>query len=165
MLGYGRSYIPATHDEVEIKYNVADLIHMLNQLRGNTSQAVFVGHDWGGPIVWSLGMHYPNRCVGIVGMLVPHFKPHLKASSTSAIDIWRAQILDSSNPDGAMQWDYQVHHNDNTDASHRELDADIRASVTAIFQATYERPRDGLWNKFLSTKVEILICSTNRTDI
>lgn len=51
MRGYGRSYIPTTHQEVEKRYNVNDLICLLDNLRGTTSKAVFIGHDWGGPIV------------------------------------------------------------------------------------------------------------------
>jgi pimeloyl-ACP methyl ester carboxylesterase len=34
-------------------------------------KAVFVGHDWGGPVVWNMPLFYPDRVAGVVGMSVP----------------------------------------------------------------------------------------------
>jgi pimeloyl-ACP methyl ester carboxylesterase len=33
--------------------------------------AVFVGHDWGAPVVWNLALRAPERVRGVVGMSVP----------------------------------------------------------------------------------------------
>jgi pimeloyl-ACP methyl ester carboxylesterase len=37
-------------------------------------KAIFVGHDWGGPVVWNMPLLYPDRVAGVVGMSVP-FSP------------------------------------------------------------------------------------------
>ena len=58
-------------------------------------------------------------------------------------------------PDGAEQWDYQVHHNENYEASHKELDANIPASVAAIFTANYKKPKGENWNKYLSMRNQV----------
>ncbi|MDP1756965.1 MAG: alpha/beta hydrolase, partial [Pseudohongiella sp.] len=44
----------------------ADLIGMLDAK--GIDKAVFVGHDWGGAVVWTLPRVYPDRCLGIIGL-------------------------------------------------------------------------------------------------
>ena len=33
---------------------------------------MFVGHDWGSPVVWSLASHHPDRCHGVANLCVPY---------------------------------------------------------------------------------------------
>eukprot|EP01130_Rhizamoeba_saxonica_P017217 TRINITY_DN8253_c0_g1_i1.p1 TRINITY_DN8253_c0_g1~~TRINITY_DN8253_c0_g1_i1.p1 ORF type:complete len:326 (-),score=55.37 TRINITY_DN8253_c0_g1_i1:115-1068(-) len=49
----------------------ADLDALLNYL--NISQAVFIGHDWGGMVVWRMGLYYPNRVTAIGSLLTPFY--------------------------------------------------------------------------------------------
>jgi len=139
MRGYGRSYIPTTHQEVEKRYNVNDLICLLDNLRGTTSKAVFIGHDWGGPIAWNLAQHFPDRVHGVGSLVVPATAAKHR-NAPNAVDYFRSM-------DNCNQWDYQVHHFDHPKASYEELDVDIKRAVEAMFQATYTQPKPGAWNE------------------
>ena len=142
MRGYGQSYIPHTKQEVEIEHNVNDLLALLNILRGATSTAVFIGHDWGAPIVWTLAQCYPERVRGAGGVCIPASPPK-KPQAPISVDVYRAKA-------DRHQWDYFVHHYDNTQASCEELDADIPTTVTACFQGSYSPPPPRMWNQYLS---------------
>ena len=36
-------------------------------------KAIFVGHDWGGFVVWQMPLRHPNRVAGVVGVNTPHW--------------------------------------------------------------------------------------------
>lgn len=126
MRGYGRSYIPAEASEVAHEHTVRDLIGLLDALAGAGSKAVFVGHDWGAPIVWQLATHHPDRCHGVANLCVGYRGPTEEGQGT-LID--RVALV----PD-ALQWDYQLLHQ-RPDDSKQGLDEDIHRSVKAIFRA------------------------------
>jgi pimeloyl-ACP methyl ester carboxylesterase len=35
-------------------------------------RAIWIGHDWGSPVVWSLASHYPERCQAVANLCVPY---------------------------------------------------------------------------------------------
>src|SRR5258708_738543 len=35
-------------------------------------RAIWVGHDWGSPVVWALASHHPERCIGVASLCVPY---------------------------------------------------------------------------------------------
>ncbi|NNC44245.1 MAG: alpha/beta hydrolase [Acidimicrobiia bacterium] len=49
----------------------ADLIGLLEAL--DLSSAVFVGHDWGGAVVWGVTQRYPDQVRGVVSLNTPHY--------------------------------------------------------------------------------------------
>ncbi|KAI1308016.1 hypothetical protein EDD11_004352 [Mortierella claussenii] len=55
----------------------SNLIDLLDQL--NIEKAVFIGHDWGGSIVWKVGLHFPERCHAIVSICIPFAQPSGRA--------------------------------------------------------------------------------------
>ena len=61
--GYGRSSVYARHEDYALEPIVADLLELLDGL--GRQRAVWVGHDWGSPVVWSLASHHPPRCRGL----------------------------------------------------------------------------------------------------
>ncbi len=67
--GYGRSSRPAAIDQYDIIHLTDDLLGVLDAL--GLERAVFVGHDWGSMVVWSLALRAPERVAGVVGMSVP----------------------------------------------------------------------------------------------
>ena len=50
------------HEDYALEHAVADMLELLDAL--GREQAVWVGHDWGAPVVWSLASHHPERCRG-----------------------------------------------------------------------------------------------------
>ena len=47
-----------------------DLVGVLDAM--DVDRAVFVGHDWGGFVVWQMPFHHRDRVAGIVGVNTPH---------------------------------------------------------------------------------------------
>jgi non-specific protein-tyrosine kinase len=44
----------------------------LSAARRQVDKAVFVGHDWGGFIVWMMPLLHPDRVAGVIGVNTPH---------------------------------------------------------------------------------------------
>ena len=67
--GYGGSSRPAAIIDYDIAHLDDDLLGLLDH--AGAERAVFVGHDWGAPVVWTLAQRTPERVAGVVGMSVP----------------------------------------------------------------------------------------------
>jgi pimeloyl-ACP methyl ester carboxylesterase len=70
--GYGSTDRPSTIEDYDILHLTDDLLGLVDAL--GEDQAVFVGHDWGAPVVWNLALRAPERVRAVVGMSVP-FRP------------------------------------------------------------------------------------------
>jgi pimeloyl-ACP methyl ester carboxylesterase len=70
MRGYGRSSIYSRHEDYALEQVVADMIELLDAI--GAERAVWVGHDWGSPAVWSIAQHHPQRCHGVANLCVPY---------------------------------------------------------------------------------------------
>src|SRR5271168_299538 len=70
MRGYGRSSVYPRHEDYALSHIVADMIELLDSL--GHQKAVWVGHDWGSPVVWSIATHHPERCHGVANLCVPY---------------------------------------------------------------------------------------------
>lgn len=86
--GYGRSSQPTDVADYDIIHLTDDLLGLLDDI--GEEKAVFVGHDWGSMVVWSLAQRAPERVAGVVGMSVP-FVPR---SSGPPTEIMRALFGD-----------------------------------------------------------------------
>jgi pimeloyl-ACP methyl ester carboxylesterase len=69
--GYGGSDQPDEVEAYDIVHLTGDLISILDAF--DIERAVFVGHDWGGMIVWQMPFRHVERVAGIVGVNTPHF--------------------------------------------------------------------------------------------
>ena len=70
MRGYGRSSIYTRHQDYALEQVVADMIELLDAI--GAERAIWVGHDWGSPVVWSIAQHHAERCHGVVSLCVPY---------------------------------------------------------------------------------------------
>jgi len=110
MRGYGRSSIYSQHESYALEHGVRDMLELLNAL--GRERAVWVGHDWGSPVVWSLGSHHPDRCFAVINLCVPYvpggFAP---AQIIPLVD--RSVYPEAEFP--AAQWEYQLFYEENFD--------------------------------------------------
>ena len=67
--GYGRSSRPTEITDYDINHLRGDLLALLDEI--GAPKAVFVGHDWGSIITWSMSTRCPERMAAVVGMSVP----------------------------------------------------------------------------------------------
>ena len=68
--GYGVSDRPEEIEAYDIHHLTGDLVGLLDALE--IEKAVFVGHDWGGIVVWSMPALHPSRVAGVVGVNTPN---------------------------------------------------------------------------------------------
>ncbi len=66
--GFGETDKPEAVEEYDLAHLCGDMAGLLDAL--DIEKAVFVGHDWGGPVVWRMPLLYPDRVAGVVGLSV-----------------------------------------------------------------------------------------------
>lgn len=69
--GYGASDRPEPVEDYDMEHLTADLVGLLDHLK--IDKAIFVGHDWGGFVVWQMPLRHPDRVAGVVGVNTPHW--------------------------------------------------------------------------------------------
>ena len=68
--GYGRSSRPEDALSYDSDIQCADLLGLLKAL--GHEQAIFVGHDFGAPLVWNMAVRHPEKCIAIVPVSCPY---------------------------------------------------------------------------------------------
>jgi pimeloyl-ACP methyl ester carboxylesterase len=79
--GYGRTTSPVDIADYNVAALSGDLIGLLDDV--GAEKAIFVGHDWGAPVVWGSAQLHPERVEAVVGMSVPPV-PRSKVAPTTA---------------------------------------------------------------------------------
>ena len=67
--GYGRTSRPGKIEDYDVTHLTGDLVGMLDAL--GLKKAIFVGHDWGGLVVWMMPLLHPERTAGVIGVNTP----------------------------------------------------------------------------------------------
>lgn len=128
MRGYGNSSVPTRHEDYAIEHSVADMLELLESL--GRDSAVWVGHDWGSPVVWGLASHHPERCRAVANLCVPYFPTGFTLDTiTPLID----RKLYPADRFPAGQWEYFLHYREQFRQAQDCFEADIPATVKALF--------------------------------
>ncbi|MBV9459679.1 MAG: alpha/beta hydrolase, partial [Bradyrhizobium sp.] len=69
--GYGATDRPEPVEDYDMEHLTSDLVGLLDHL--NIDRAIFVGHDWGGFVVWQMPLRHLSRVAGVVGVNTPHW--------------------------------------------------------------------------------------------
>ncbi len=83
--GFGHSDAPSEIEAYRIDHLVGDVAGVMNSL--GIREAVLVGHDWGGIIVWHAARMMEERVRGVISICTPH----MKRPPADPIDIFRAR--------------------------------------------------------------------------
>jgi pimeloyl-ACP methyl ester carboxylesterase len=132
MRGYGRSSTYTRHGDFAQEEIVTDMLELLASL-GREDQrqgAVWIGHDWGSPVVWNMAAHHPEKTVGVASLCVPYIKGFTLDERLPLID--RTIYPEAEYPVG--QWDYQYFYAENFEKAHKAFEADIRRVVKTLFR-------------------------------
>lgn len=129
MRGYGGSSVPTNSGAYAVRELVADMVEMHDALGG--ASAVWVGHDWGSPVVWGMASHHPERCRAVANLCVPHIArgfalPYL----VPLVD--RELYPEEKYPVG--QWDYWLLHREHFGRTVTVFEADVRATFSASYR-------------------------------
>ncbi|XP_038055447.1 bifunctional epoxide hydrolase 2-like [Patiria miniata] len=122
--GYGDSSSPSDIQDYTQDCLCRDLSALLDSL--SIPRAVFVGHDWGGAIVWKMALRYPERTRGVVGVNTAYFPPNPK-----------------NNPLQRMyqkpgMFDYQLYFQ-TPGVAEAELEKDLEKTLKLFFRAPGKR--------------------------
>ena len=129
MRGYGRSTIYERHEDYALELVVADMIGLLDAF--GVEKAVWVGHDWGSPVVWSIASHHPDRCHGVVNLCVPYYTLERGLDACLGL-VDRSIYPEDQYPLG--QWEYQGFYEENFAAAIAPFDADPMKAIKALFR-------------------------------
>jgi pimeloyl-ACP methyl ester carboxylesterase len=129
MRGYGRSTVHSRHEDYALEHSVSDMLRLLDAL--GRERALWVGHDWGSPVVWALASHHPERCVGIANLCVPYV-PQGFSPRTLIPLVDRTLYPEKEFPAG--QWDYQLFYEEHFEKAGADFEADIGNTVRALFR-------------------------------
>ncbi|CAK4083597.1 unnamed protein product [Aphanomyces euteiches] len=71
--GYAGTDAPAEVESYRRKTTTDDYAQLLDHL--DIKQAVFIGHDWGGDVVWKMCLFHPDRVLAVAAVCTPYFPP------------------------------------------------------------------------------------------
>ncbi len=129
MRGYGRSSVYRQHHDYAQEHIVGDMIGLLDAL--GADKAVWVGHDWGSPVVWNLASHHPDRCHAVANLCVPYYTLERGLEHTLSLAD-RELYPEEEFP--AAQWDYMRYYEESFDEAIAPMDAHVPAFVTLLFR-------------------------------
>ncbi|HUN43729.1 MAG TPA: alpha/beta hydrolase [Acetobacteraceae bacterium] len=129
MRGYGRSTVHPRHEDYALEHATRDMIELLDAL--GREKAVWVGHDWGGPVVWSMASHHPDRCFGVANLCVPYIaRGFAPANFLPLID--RALYPATEYPAG--QWEYMLFYEEDFAKASATFEANVENTVKVLFR-------------------------------
>ena len=134
MRGYGRSSVYDTHDAYALQNSARDMLELLDAL--GAEKAVWIGHDWGAPVVWGIASHYPDRCHAVANLCVPYFAKGFGPGGILSLidrDLYPAEKFP------AGQWEYQLFYRENFARAQAVFEADVQATVKALFRKGSEK--------------------------
>ena len=127
--GYGRSSRPAAVEDYRMLNKVADLVGLVEAL--GEERATLVGHDWGGPIVWTTALLRPDLFRGVAAVGVPYNPPGGAVRPTDGFKAMRGDerfYVDYFQPPGVAE---------------AEIEADIRQWLLGFYySASGDGPSD-----------------------
>jgi pimeloyl-ACP methyl ester carboxylesterase len=129
MRGYGRSSTYSTHADYALEHSVTDMLEVLDSL--GRDRAIWVGHDWCSPVVWSIASHFPERCLGVANLCVPYLAAGFAPVNLLPL-VDRDVYPESEYPVG--QWDYQLFYEENFPRACHDFEANVAHTVKALFR-------------------------------
>ena len=120
--GYGSTDRPEPVEAYDMEHLTSDLVGLLDHLK--IDKAIFVGHDWGGFVVWQMPLRHLDRVAGVVGVNTPHWD----RAPADPIELFKKRFGDSM---------YIVQFQDPA----REPDRIFGSRVEQTFDAFMRKPR------------------------
>lgn len=129
MRGYGRSTVYPQLSDYQQRFLVRDLVGLLDGL--GADRAVWVGHDWGSPVVWNMASHHPERCHAVANLCVPYWS--IERGRDHLLTLVDREVYPIGEyPDG--QWDYMRYYEESFERATSVMDANPYNAVKALFR-------------------------------
>jgi pimeloyl-ACP methyl ester carboxylesterase len=129
MRGYGGSSAPTASEAYTLNEIVDDMVELHDHL--GARPAIWVGHDWGSPVVGALAAHHSKRSRGVVLISVPYFPEGFALPNLLPL-IDRRLYPAAQYPDG--QWDYFRFYLTHFTQTVSDFEADIPATLASLYR-------------------------------
>jgi len=129
MRGYGGSSAPTASEAYTLNEIVDDMVELHDHL--GARPAIWVGHDWGSPVVAALAAHHGKRSRGMVLISVPYFPEGFALPNLLPL-IDRELYPAGQYPDG--QWDYFRFYLTHFEQTVSDFEADIPATLGSLYR-------------------------------
>ena len=129
MRGYGRSSVYDQPSDYAQEHIVRDMLDLLDSL--GREKAVWVGHDWGSPVVWNIASHHPDRCDAVANLCVPYYTIERGLDHMLTL-VDRNLYPENEFPVG--QWDYMRHYEENFAEAIAPMDANVHKFLKLAFR-------------------------------
>jgi pimeloyl-ACP methyl ester carboxylesterase len=127
--GYGGSSAPVDVAAYDLNETFTDILELHDSLGG--TPAVWVGHDWGSELVWTVAAKEAARCVGAASLTVPYIADGFTLNQIVPF-VDRSLYAEDQYPLG--QWEYIQFTNENPEKVAREFSVDVRATFKAMYR-------------------------------
>jgi pimeloyl-ACP methyl ester carboxylesterase len=107
-----------------------ELLASLGRASGQ-DRAVWIGHDWGSPVVWNIAAHHADKTVGVASLCVPYLASGFTLETVVGL-VDRKTYPEAEFPAG--QWDYQFFYEESFDKACKGFEGNIRNTVKAMFR-------------------------------
>jgi pimeloyl-ACP methyl ester carboxylesterase len=133
MRGMGGSSAPQQISEYATEELVQDLVELHEALGGKP--AVWVGHDWGAPRVWSVAAHHSDRCKAVVNLCVPYFSRGFALPTLLPL-VDRELYPADKFPAG--QWDYWLYYREHFSRAVEQCERDVENTICRLYRRVPE---------------------------
>ncbi len=131
MRGYGGSSVPTSVAAYAVRELVTDMIELHDALGG--APAIWVGHDWGCPVVWAMASHHAGRCRGVANLCVPYIARGFALPNLVPLVDREVYPIDRY-PVG--QWDYWLYYREHFGQAARQFEADVERTFASLNRRT-----------------------------
>jgi pimeloyl-ACP methyl ester carboxylesterase len=129
MRGYGRSSVNSQPADYAQEHIVRDMIELLDAI--GREKAVWIGHDWGSPVVWNLASHHPDRCHAVASLCIPYYT--LERGLDHLLTLVDRNLY-PKNEFPAGQWDYMRYYQENVAEAIAPMDANVIQFIKVLFR-------------------------------
>jgi len=127
--GHGRSTVYDRHADYSMERHTSDLIALIDSL--GAERAVWVGHDWGAAVIWSLASQCPEHCHAVANLCVPYRALDQGLDSAVAL-VDRSVYPVDQYPAG--QWEYQLFYQENFARAKSVFEASPKNTISVLFR-------------------------------
>ena len=126
MRGYGQSSIYKEHSAYSLREVVLDMHELHSSI--SSEPVVWVGHDWGSPVVWSIARHHPELVAGLASLCVP-----MGLEEGLSLDLIDRSVYPKKQfPVG--QWDYMLFYMENFQLATEQMESNPAGLLKMMFR-------------------------------